>query len=441
MLSPKKMHELLQPFHLAAGTKILVAVSGGADSLALLDLLARVRQTEKIAVCAIHVNHQLRPESVTEAARVRQFCADKRIPLTIRTWPQVAHPQTGIEAAARVFRYATFTSVARTMQCDVVMTAHHQDDQVETVLFRLMRSGDPFSAAGILPERDLAGYRLIRPLLPVTKATLRAYAETRHLPFSDDVSNEDTTYSRNYIRHEVLPVMRHQDAQVGAHVARFATDQAGMVELAKMTRDQFVARLGPKSDEFDWTAVHTESRAVQKLVLSAALNRELTVTDKQVQTVLRALLLNDGQTRMVMVGNEQQIVVTGQRVRVESRDVQAVQVAKSAILAKVTDTVSYGVVTFALVETPAATDKVLTGVTQFPVTLRGRAPGDELRLANGHHQKLRRWLINAQIPQGDRQQLIVAAQAHEILWIGTNRGNQLWQAPQTDKIKALLVRR
>ncbi|WP_127850069.1 tRNA lysidine(34) synthetase TilS [Lacticaseibacillus hulanensis] len=435
------MTKLLAQNAIKPGTKILVAVSGGADSLALLDLLVRVREELQLQLVAVHINHELRVESAAEEAAVRDYCASHRVELVVRHWPVAQHPDAGIEASAREFRYQCFADVAMQQQCAVVMTAHHRDDQVETVLFRMLRSGDAHSVRGILAERDFHGLRLVRPLLSVTKAELKAYADYTNLPYSEDASNSDVHYSRNYLRHRVLPMLRQEDARADEHIALFATEQAGLVELADVTIRHFLSLLGPKSDEIDWRQVHTSSHAVQTLVLSAALRRMIPdVSAKQVQAILMALEACDGRTRRVRINAETELDVRDLHIALvpavhRPRNDEAVTFDCVGAVGRVGD------LQICLTDKPKAGEHVLTEVASVPVTVRHRQPGDYLTLTDGHHQLLRRWFINMHLPQDERKEVLVAASGAQILWVGTKSGNQLWRVQQTDKIKTLLVLR
>lgn len=441
LITPKLFTDLLRQNQIEDGTKILVAVSGGADSLALLDLLVRVRTSCQLQLVAVHINHQLRSESVQEEACVRHFCAERQVELIVRHWEQDTQPVSGIEAAARAFRYTVFTEVAKRFACTVIMTAHHRDDQTETVLFRLLRSGDVESARGILNTRDFEGVQLVRPLLSVSKADLRKYADAAKLPYSDDPSNADVHYQRNYLRHRVLPMLREVDAQADEHLRHFAEEQAGMVELANVTVQHLLKLLGPKTDEFDWTPVHTEKHVVQQIVLTAALKRiYAAITAKQVRMVLQALMQNDGRTRYVRLAANYQLWVKKLRVGLVSTEADS-KIRVPCVLTVDRRSSSEVFKNFVLTTTVQPDDFVLTNLPVPAVTLRSREPADRLLMANGHHQLLRRWFINMHIPQNQRNAIVVAASDNDVYWLGTIDGNQLWQAPQTDKIKASLVLR
>lgn len=443
ILSSKVLAKQLRALDVKPGSKLLLAVSGGADSLSLLDLILPLRQQMHLQVLAVHINHELRPESEHEEMLVRDYCARNEVPLDVQHWPRADHPDAGIEAAARQFRYQVFARVAKAHASDYVLTAHHRDDQVETVLFRMMRSGSVTAGGGIAARRSWHGRTLLRPLLPFTRAELRAYARQQHLPFSDDPSNADTHYSRNFIRGEVLPQLRAREPQVDAHLARLAEETQGMLALANVTLRHFLTLLGPKTDEFDWTPVQDEERTVQKLVLQAALRRVFpAINVQQVTQVLTALVAADGRVRYVRLAANRQVRVQGTHVQVEGVSAERPQRPRAQTLVCGGQPVSYRDGSLQLVSTVAAGDVVLAALAdEAPLTLRTRQPGDVILLNDGHHQKLRRTLINERVPADKRDCLLIVAREHAVVWIDDIRLNQLLKKPVTDKIKANLVYR
>lgn len=443
MLSSKMLAKQLQELKVQAGSTLLVAVSGGADSLALLDLLLPLRARMQLQLAAVHINHELRPESQAEEAHVRDYCAAHAVPLDVWHWQRAAHPASGIEAAARAFRYNQFERSAQAHDSEYVLTAHHRDDQVETVLFRMMRSGSVTAGGGISPRSEWRGRVLLRPLLPYSRAELRAYALQQQLPFSDDPSNTDTRYSRNFIRAEVLPLMREREPRVDAHLSRLADDTRGMLALANVTLRHFLTLLGPKTDEFDWTPVQDEERAVQKLVLQAALQRILpAVADTQVTQVLAALEQADGRTRYVRLDKQRQLVIHGLHVRTANVGTSAAIASSSHVLNCDGQGVAYRDGRICFVARVQAGDQLLARLTaKTPLTLRTRQAGDRILLSDGHHQKIRRTFINERVPVDVRDCLLIAASGSDVVWIDDLRLNQLLKQPATDKIKANLVYR
>jgi tRNA(Ile)-lysidine synthase len=194
--------------HPAPGTSVLVAVSGGADSLALLALLAQHAGQLQLTVEAATVDHGARPFS-QETQALAQWCADQQVPWTLVTLPpgleqRAAAAGTSFEAQARCERYDALEALRSARGLRYLATAHHRSDQAETLLLRLMRGAGPGGLAGIRPVLD---DRILRPLLFAQRMDLRQYAFDRNLPVVEDPTNRSPAHRRNQVRHSLLPAM------------------------------------------------------------------------------------------------------------------------------------------------------------------------------------------------------------------------------------------
>lgn len=181
---------------------LCVAFSGGADSSALLHALAQLPEAHARGLRALHVDHRLHPDSGHWAAHAAAQGAAWNIPLTVIE-VQVAPDGRGIEAAARQARYAAFA--AALAADETLLLAHHRDDQIETVLLKLLRGAGPEGLAGMRARRPLGQGQLWRPLLELPRQQLREYLQAHALRFIEDPSNADTRLSRNQLRREILP--------------------------------------------------------------------------------------------------------------------------------------------------------------------------------------------------------------------------------------------
>ncbi len=184
-----------------------VAFSGGLDSHVLLHALASLRDAGKLdgTLKAIHINHGLNVNADQWAEHCRQVCHQLKVPLD-STEVEVRRQGQGLEQAAREARYSVFSQVMQTDR-DVLLTAHHQDDQVETLLFRMLRGTGLRGLGGIRRQRKLGSGTILRPMLDTMRADLLAYAQAQGLSWITDDSNADVSLDRNYLRHRVLPVL------------------------------------------------------------------------------------------------------------------------------------------------------------------------------------------------------------------------------------------
>jgi tRNA(Ile)-lysidine synthase len=198
---------------------VVLAVSGGPDSTALLLLAARWRNGRKRGpnLVALTIDHSLRPESAQEAASVKRLARGLGVPHRTLRWTG-RKPRTGLQEAARAVRYRLLRQAAKAAGATHIATAHTLDDQAETVLFRLLRGSGLAGLAGMAPAIALDGFTLVRPLLGLPKSRLVATLNAAKIAFADDPSNRDPRFARTRLR-AILPRL----AEEGCDAARLAT--------------------------------------------------------------------------------------------------------------------------------------------------------------------------------------------------------------------------
>jgi tRNA(Ile)-lysidine synthase len=237
----------LPPTFIAPGDRVAVAVSGGADSTALLLLVHAANALPKnslgIGLSAVHINHTLRgEESEADQQFVEELCRRLEIPLHLhRAETQTyatRHKQT-IEEAARNLRYAFFEELFSDGGLGKILTAHTLDDQAETVLMKLLRGAWLEGLGAISPVLELGSGTILRPLLGTRREDLRAYLRERNQPWREDSSNSDEAFTRNRIRRTVLPVLREENPSIDqtlANLAELAREEESRwsVELQKL---------------------------------------------------------------------------------------------------------------------------------------------------------------------------------------------------------------
>lgn len=235
---------------------LLLALSGGRDSMCLLDMLLQLREEGGFRVAACHFDHQLRgAESCADAAFVEEHCARVGVALYAGQGDVRAHASAcgvSVEVAARELRYAFFEQSMQRAGAQRLITAHHADDNVETLLLNLVRGSGLQGLTGIPPRREA----VVRPMLCLTQEEICAYAEARRVPYREDSSNESNDYLRNRLRHEVTPLLREMNPQLARSV--FKTSR-----LLRADNDYLRARA---------YALFAQARAVQEdYVIDAAL--------------------------------------------------------------------------------------------------------------------------------------------------------------------------
>lgn len=228
-------HDLIDP-----GNAVLIALSGGPDSVALLDILCRMRKRLKLDLSAVYINHLIRPKA---ASRESSFCEKlceklkvKFISVSSDVPTLAAKSKQSLEQAGREVRYFTFERIAKDNSIDRIVLGHHADDRVETILFRILRGTGISGLKGIPIKRG----KIVRPLFYVTKSEILAYLVERNLEFCVDRSNLKTDYRRNRIRLKLLPEIRR--------TLNPAVDSAllGLGETAE-AEDRFLESLAAKA--------------------------------------------------------------------------------------------------------------------------------------------------------------------------------------------------
>ena len=215
----KKVEDFARRFDLLPRYELLLAaVSGGMDSMCLLDYLYE----NGYRVCAAHYNHRLRGEDADmDEDLVRAWCAARRIPLCVGAGGVAAYAEKNgltVEEAARKLRYDFLASAAAQTGAVRIVTAHHANDNAETVLFHLARGTGMTGLAGIAPKNG----KLARPFLCLTREEIAAYAREHRVPYRTDATNADTAFTRNFIRAEVMPKLCHINAQAVEHISETA---------------------------------------------------------------------------------------------------------------------------------------------------------------------------------------------------------------------------
>ena len=199
-----------------------VALSGGSDSVALFHFLLESRKAFGFKVCAVHVEHGIRGnDSVNDSLFVKSLCDKFGVPIIVFSVDAVSYSKEhklSIEEGARAVRYDCFNKAISQGFCDVIATAHHQKDNAETVLFNLFRGTGLKGLTGINDVED----KIIRPLIDTKKTEIDRYVTDNRLEFVTDQTNFDQKYSRNYIRHKILPIVEEAFLEAENSISRFS---------------------------------------------------------------------------------------------------------------------------------------------------------------------------------------------------------------------------
>ena len=417
----------------ASGQSVLCALSGGVDSVVLLHLLLQCG----VRVEAAHVEHGIRGESSRRDCRfVQELCGKWGVPLHVihlDVPAQAAKEGRGIEETARAMRYDFLWKTREARHLETLATAHHLNDQAETVLMHLIRGASPVGLSG-MRERDGA---LIRPLLPFSRAQIEQYAQENHLPHVEDETNADIAYTRNYIRHELIPCMEKLNPRAveavgrAAELARRQSDFVRQEALRVLRSRMYGAALADVSDlhpglrseviaqylraqgtpEFSAAdIVRIESLLAGGVGRRVSLGKEL--FERDTNGVRRVIMEPAGSGRWALHSGENETPLGRFTLRTG-------KVPKNLNLGK------YAQVFDA--------DKI-----RAPLFVRTRRDGDRLALLGGGKRKLSDILIDKKVPRALRDSVPLIVMGEEILWaVGAAPGKTCAVVPES--VQALVI--
>lgn len=389
---------------LPAAGRILVLLSGGADSVCLLDVAIRLGARAE----ALHVNYGLRDAAAADEASCRELCDRLEIPLIVERVQLQATAGTGnLQAEARDARYA----LAERHASGDYAAAHTASDQAETVLYRLAVSPGRRALLGMAPRRD----RLVRPLLAATAADTRAYCHARELPWVEDASNTDPRFARTRVRQEVLPVLRtlNPSAELAiAETARLLRDEDYVLERAV---DELLERSGTAAVPID--ALRSAPPALARLAirrLAEIAARTSRPVSREAAEEVMGLASSGGSGALDLGGGVRAIVEYG---------VLRFQASPDAGAPEPTQLPVPGRVRFGEWEVEARLGSAGEAVVSAAAlgasaTVRARRPGDRMRPAGlGGTKSLQDLLTDRKVPRGLRDSLPVIEAGGRIAWV------------------------
>jgi tRNA(Ile)-lysidine synthase len=423
-----------------AGTHCLVAVSGGPDSTALLAGLVELAPAHGLRLTAAHVAHGLRgAESDADRARAAAHAARAGVPFLARA--AAVAPGEGVEAGARRVRYRALAALARAAGASVVATGHTRDDQVETMLLRLLRGAGRRGLAGMAVRRG----RLWRPLLAVTRTDVRRFLADRALDFAVDRTNADLRFTRNRVRRLLVPFLEAEfNPRLGAALAGLAArlrDEETLLATLAATRAAALVHDGALD-----VAVDAEPPALARRIVHAWLERGAArgVAATHVERVLA--LARGAERGVVAVPGPARVLREGERlVRRAGREPAATPFAAPIAPGGQVDGPGGGWSLRLSGPRPRRPDEVRpadAAVALFdaealpaPLVVRSPAVGDRIRLLGGGTRKVQDVLVDAKVPREARAMLPVLAAGPRILWVaGVARGAGAALGPSTTSV-------
>lgn len=421
-------YDLLKPQN-----NIMVAVSGGVDSLCLLFVVYHLSLEYHFNLFAVHVNHQWRgEESFEDEQFVEQYCEHLHIPVFIR---RLDKGLPANELLARNKRYEIFNTIAQEHNINIVLTAHTQSDQIETVLYRIIKGSGQLGLSGIPEMRTQdSGPTLYRPFLSCTREEIEEYSRNNNLQARIDSSNFDQTYLRNRVRHSLLPQLKTYNPQVGQALLRLSKISAQNEQIIEyflepLLKTVFEDNTTINIDEYLKLPEYLKPRLIMMLLCQNKIDYDYKMIERLLEYIEESQL-NPCEKKYSLIKNLY-LHITQKKAKIVSFEPTTViqSTAKVAIpgitelkeLNLQLQVSEYNKTENVTVEfPPPGSDKALVDLSKIQVALqlRTRRPGDIINpLGMNGHMKLKKYLINHHIPQKDKDSLPVVATENEVLWV------------------------
>ncbi len=448
-----KVRRTIQRFGmLNPGDHVIVAVSGGADSVALLQALTLLSPEYKLNLTVAHLNHGLRgDESDAEEKLVRQLSEDRGIPFSsrrvdLRTLKKGRQRRHSLEEIGRQERYEFFTSLAAEVGATRIALGHHREDQAETVLMNLIRGSGLEGLKGIPPVRD---GRLIRPLFEVGRTEILAFLEAEGIPWLEDGSNRQDFYLRNRIRHQLLPLLKEYNPQIVSSLERMSRiarredaclqDAAGKI-LAGWKIHPAIPEGGMTLPIPDFLELPEAIQyRVLKILLTRLVPHPFRVAAAHVEAV-RGLIRGTGSSNLACLpgrvlvkgeagrltffpagrdsGSGRQLLPPGRRVNPFSHPLEIPGLIEIMELGRVVKTAFVDRREIENCEEGKKAAFFDLEKISPPLVIRNRREGDRFQpLGMAGTKKLKAYFIDEKIPQDQRDLIPLLADNHSVLWV------------------------
>ena len=425
-----RLAELEEP--LGRPTRFLVAFSGGLDSTVLLDFLAEARLFAGVPVEAVHVNHGLQDDAGQFAEFCQAFASGRAVELTVLDVDVDMNSGAGVEAAARTARYAGIESIMQ--PGDWVVSAHHANDQVETLLLNLLRGSGPDGLAAMPLCRRLGPGWLVRPLLDIDREVLEDEAGERELDWVEDTTNAAVDFDRNFLRHEVLPVLARRWPNVVSRLLNSVERARDAREILAATGEADLLSLGEAS-RLDTRLLSALSPARRRNVVRTAVRQlglplpPLSALDSILADLVEAR--PDAEPIVAWRGAE------ARRYRDTLYLMKPLDIAPSEALPLCTDSIDLPAGLGRLVVEPGV-DALFEAFGDRPLTVDWRKGGEALRLvSDGPTRKLKSLLQEAAVVPWMRDRLPLIFAGDELVAVADLFVGACAKAPENLRIRWL----
>jgi len=401
---------------------VVIGVSTGPDSMCLLSILESLSIHINIIVC--HVNHNVRKESLEEEEYIREYCQKHNLLLEVK---KLAKIDKNFESRARSERYAFFRRIVKKYNANYLMTAHHGDDLVETILIRQLRGSNMRGYAGFSLCTYFDTYQLVRPLIYVTKEDILKYLDDKKIKYYIDKTNLEDNHIRNRIRHNILPILKKENKNIHLKYLEYSEELSSSDKILQKISNEITNKVY-NDNRVDIDKLKNEDQVIVKRVmeniLSSLYSNLDNITSKHVNSIID--LINSGRPNgkinlpnMIVVQREYNYLYFKREILCKNDKLKE---EKPLLLELKEYNKYYNQVIRVISKSDIKSNYVLrldSKEIKLPLYIRLKRPGDKMFIKNFYgYKKVSDILIDSKVPKCKRDKLLIVVDSNnEVLWI------------------------
>ena len=394
---------------------VVVGVSSGPDSMCLLNLLEQI--TNKLVVC--HINHNVRKESTTEEEYLKDYCQKHN--LIFESMKITEYKETNFENEARKKRYNFYEEILSKYHSTKLFLAHHGDDQIETILMKIVRGSNLEGYAGIKEISKVKNYQIIRPLLKVTKEDIINYNKSHNITYFIDSSNTNIDYTRNWYRHKVLPILKERKKDIHLSFLKYSETLQEYNEYIERTIQEKIPNIY-QNNTINIDVLNREDPFIQKNILYYIMNnlynnKSNIITNKHINNIL-SLVNNNKPNIKINLPQNKILIKEYNKLYIKDNNSN-----NNNYKLELKNNIKINNITFVLKEKEDNDGNNICRLNSkdinFPLYFRNRKNGDYIILKNSNvKKKIKEIFIENKIPLSKRNKYPLLVDAKDnILWI------------------------
>ena len=417
----KKVIDFLKE-NLDKNASIVVACSGGPDSMCLLDLVTKLKDELNLNIIVAHVNHKLRSESEEEAKMVENYAKENNITFELL---EITNYINGnfTEEDARKRRYNFFNEIIKKYQASALLTAHHGDDLIETILMRLTRGSNLSGYIGIKEISQTDNYKTLRPLLTITKDEIVNYLKENNVPYRLDKTNEELKHTRNRYRHIVLPFLKKENPKVHEKYLKFSKELIEYdnfvntyIKVKKFIVDNSIV-INKVSSEIDFI----KRKCLELLIKDIQKKDYFDVSDEQMNNLMK---LYNQSNKTIDLNNNYMGVNSYGKIYIKKKENKVLNEIVLDKDIKLEDYIFY----YNSQDGDNSNSCIYLNTSEItlPLKIRGVLPGDKMKIKNlNGNKKISDIFIDSKVPKDKRSTYpIVVDSKNTVLWVPNLKKSQ-----------------